>query len=579
MYSPRVLLSAAALLPIFSAQLWAEDKTAAHLLPETVAIYAELSRPKHLMDVVLDHPLREQIEDLDEYKQLLKQKQYLEFRAVVSVLEAHIGQQWRPALELIAGKGVSVAIDTQTQGVAVLVNAKEPELLKKTFDALLDLMKEANGELKQGEYRGLTAYELNQAKVVAFDQWLLLTNKGDLGKAIIDKHMDGGESCLANSKQFQQAQKQVSGDPTVWAYLDVMKLRQSGAAEGLFQGRTDNPVLEVLLGGILSNLKKTSFATAMLHLDQQQVELELATPHKSSWTPESREYYFGPGGKGVAPRLLEVKDTLLTLSTYRNMSEMWLRAGDLFNEEVNDGFAQADSNLSTLFSGKDFGEEILGAVQPEMQLVVARQEFAKDQPQPAIKLPSFALVAQLREPKTMRRELKRTFQSLIGFLNVLGAMNGQPQADLDIEKEDDAQLVTATYASEVGEETAKDAPINFNFSPSVAFVDDLFIVSSTKGLARQLVAEAKKDQQAKLVTNTNARANLGVLKTVLADNRAQLVANNMLEEGNSKEEAEQQIGVLLAILDVFDTASLRLEPSENQLKLNLKVKLAEPKSK
>ena len=124
---------------------------------------------------------------------------------------------------------------------------------------------------------------------------------------------------------------------------------------------------------------------------------------------------------------------------------MWRRAGDLFNEQTNEELAKADSGLTTLFGGKDFGEDILGALRPETQVVVARQVFAAGQSTPAIKLPAFGLVAELKDPAKMQPELRRTFQSLIGFLNVVGAMNGQPQLDLDMEKSDAAQFVTASY--------------------------------------------------------------------------------------------------------------------------------------
>ena len=78
-------------------------------------------------------------------------------------------------------------------------------------------------------------------------------------------------------------------------------------------------------------------------------------------------------------------------------------------------------------------------------MVVARQLFAEGQPAPAIKLPAFGVVAELKDPAKMQPELRRTFQSLVGFLNIVGAMNGQPQLDLDMEKSDAAQFVTASY--------------------------------------------------------------------------------------------------------------------------------------
>ena len=55
-------------------------------------------------------------------------------------------------------------------------------------------------------------------------------------------------------------------------------------------------------------------------------------------------------------------DTIVSLSSYRDVSAMWLRAGDLFNEQTNEELAKADSGLTTLFSGKDFRRRHSGRV-------------------------------------------------------------------------------------------------------------------------------------------------------------------------------------------------------------------------
>ena len=85
-------------------------------------------------------------------------------------------------------------------------------------------------------------------------------------------------------------------------------------------------------------------------------------------------------------------------------------------------------------------------------------------------------------------------KSLIGFLNVVGAMNGQPQLELDIEKLTDAELVTSTFIPEPDEERSLQARINFNFSPSVGFAGDRFVISSTRALARELIETEKRLQ-------------------------------------------------------------------------------------
>jgi hypothetical protein len=245
---------------------------------------------------------------------------------------------------------------------------------------------------------------------------------------------------------------------------------------------------------------------------------------------------------------------------------MWLRAGDLFDENINDGLAEADANLTTFFSGKDFGEDILGALTPQIGFIATKQSFADIMPVPTIKLPQFALVMDLREPESMTRELRRTFQSMIGFFNVIGAMEGRPQLEMDMLKLDNgAQLVTSTYIPESGEERSTDASILFNFSPSVGFFGSRFVVASTDRFAKELVTS--KATSGGPSANTNVSLNAGTLKSVLDENREQLISQNMLSDGNSREEAETAIQLLLEFVGYFEGATVDLKAEDSQLSL------------
>jgi hypothetical protein len=557
----------------------AEDVSAANLLPPSIILYAEIAHPDKLFDTVLDHPLREQLEANEDYQAVLTNQKYLEFKAVVSVIEAQIGKTWRAALNDLTKGGIAFAIDAETEGVAVLSRAKSAEAVDDILESLLSLVREdakrkGNGDpIKSVDYRGVTAYQMDKAIFAVVDSWLLITNKGDLGKEVIDRLKDGGES-LATAENFATAHGARADDLTAWAFFDVETLRESGVANDLYERQAENPVVELLIGGLQSVLQNTPYATASLSVESGAVKLGLATPFQTDWTPEERTYYFGPDAKGASPQLLDIEGRVLGIGTYRDASQMWLRAGDLFGQKVNDDLAQADSVLATLFSGRDFGEDILGAVHPEFQLIVARQAYENGTPTPAIQLPAFALATNLREPQKMQRELKRIFQSLIGFINVTGAMNGQPQFDIDMERIGEASLVTATYAPDDEQDKPTDARINFNFSPSIAFIGDQFIVSSTKGLARDL-AQASNAGNEPSVANTIVHADANVLRQLLDDNRRHLVAQNMLEEGSSKEEAEHQIGLLLDVLSYFKDAQLQLQIEDDVLRLGVALELSE----
>ena len=80
---------------------------------------------------------------------------------------------------------------------------------------------------------------------------------------------------------------------------------------------------------------------------------------------------------------------------YRDLGRWWLAKEELFSEKVIANLSLAESQLSTFFGNADFGEEILGALQPGLRLVVKPQEY-KPGIAPDIKLPAFALVGRLQ---------------------------------------------------------------------------------------------------------------------------------------------------------------------------------------
>ena len=337
----------------------------------------------------------------------------------------------------------------------------------------------------------------------------------------------------------------------------------------MFRGLTNNPLEELLLGGLLSNLQKTSHLNFSALLDQDVFRIDLATPHENNWV-ETRQYYFGAQGNGRAPALIKAADTVFTLSTYRDLSEMWLRAGDLYSERAQDQLAEADSTLSTFFAGRDFGEDILGSLGPQLQLVVNRQDFSKMVHTPKIRFPSFALIAPMTKPDEVTGEFRRIFQSLIGFLNVVGAMEGGPQLDMDSERRPTGRLLFSNFVPDKNLSPDDDAPVQFNFTPSLALMEKKMAISSSRALAEDIFAGPKQSPVQNSV-NTAMHMNIGMLRNVLNDNREQLIANNMLEKGHDHTAAAAEIDVLFTILQLFRNADLQLKNVNQHLELGLNI--------
>lgn len=566
----------------------------AAFFPPTSVFFVEVDNAEAVIDLVLNHPLRKRIEALDAYSTAIASPAYQQFSLGRLMLEGQLKMSWREAVTSLSGRGFAVGFDAKTEGFAAILHGKDNESVVLIRDRMLEFVRLTGnaGQVTEGEYRGVTAFQVNAFRFAVYEDRLLITNQADTAKWVLDRMIDlsesspadvaelqegerpaPGESSLLDNQRFQAFRSAVGSESQVHAFVDLQTLAEAPAVSRVLQSKINNPLAELVFGGIQSALSDSAWASAQLDLDTEKLRLTLTTPFELTSVPEQRAYYFGANGGGRGLRLPQLPETLFTLSTHRDFSDVWLRAGDLFDANVNDGIAQADATLTTLFAGRDFGEDILAAFEPEVAFIAVRQEFADTKPQPTIKLPAFAAVFELKQPDSMRRELRRTFQSLVGFLNIVGAMNGQKQLELGGELIGEAaEMVTSTYVPEEDDLQAYDAELIFNFSPSIAFRGRQFVISSSSALARQLVSEASSEESHGN-KNTDATLHAAGLQKVLRDNRDQLIAQRMLEDGNSREEATALVDLILNVVGYFKETSVALEQDENELKATWEVRL------
>lgn len=562
----------------------AEDpakKSALDLLPPSTMAYVEMPRPPKLVSAMLDHPLVKQLEQQPDFQQALDTADMQQLREVVKVFEDKLGKKWRPALESLTAEGVYAGFELSTQGVVLLVRADDAALLEKTRDTFVELARKDAADkgqddpIKSEQYNGVTAYKVADVYYATVGPWLVLTNKSRLGQMVLDNALEAGRPSLKTETQFATALQQKPADLTAWAYVDLTILRLTGVGKAVLDKKGDNPAVELIVGGILGAVPDANFVTVSVAVQPQRIAVSAAVPFDAKKVGKKREYFFGVEAKGAAPALLAPEGTIVSLSTYRDFGLMWKNAPDLFDDNINAKFAEAESNLATLFSGKSFPDDILSNLEPGLQMVVAQQRFGKDDVAPQIKLPATALVFTMKNPEETARNFKITYQSLVGFLNIAGAQGGVKEPlEQNTEKLGDIMVASATYIPpKEGDRQA--AGIHFNASPTVAFVKDKFVISSTKALAIEIAQALEKEvPAAESGVNTRLRINGEKLQLTLADNRAQLVAQNQTDKGHSEAEAEKEIDLLMQLLQGFRETSLSLTTTDDTLRLSWELLLA-----
>lgn len=582
-----VRLLASVILLLSVSAIARADKTAAELLPPSTLAYVEINHPKDLVPLILDHPLRKEIEQSSTFRQITAKPQFKKFRELVSQIEQRSGVEWPVALEQTGGDEMVFAFEPFTQGGVLLIKPSDMKTADAVRDALLSMVRDdavSHGNPDPVEvktYRGLKAYHIHDAIVANLGPWVMISNKKALAQRVANTFLDGGDS-LAADEQFAAGSKMAMGDgptPSAWAFVRIAPIRLFAHQSWLDpKYKSDDPKAEFLFGGLIPIAQNAPYATASLWLDHDGAKLSAAAPYDPAWVSADRKFFFAPPGDRTAKPLMP-DGTLLSVTAYRDLSALWQAGPDLFTEAVATQMAQTDSGLSNVLGGKSFSGDILGAIKPQMQFVVARQDYPQGAPTPSMRLPAGALVLEVKPPQfeAVRKHFRVAFQTLVTFGNLDGAQKGRPLLEMQTEKRGKSSIEFATYSTDDQPKSDKSSHgkdnAYLNFSPSLVISDTHLILSSTRQLAEQLAdLDASEQGDQSIPANTLIQLKPALAAELIKANREQLIAKNMLEKGHDRATAEKEIDLLQTLVSSFSDASVRLVAGKDTIRLSAELK-------
>lgn len=564
----RFALFFVCLISLVGSAAFGQPLDPAKLAPETTVFYAELGNPEPLLDFALAAKTRKVLENVEGYQKYLRSDQYQQLQAVVGLLERRLGTTWEAAVRELLG-GVSVCFDPASNAGFVAVRSRNRDLLAKLNGTLAELI-EADAKthsrpspVKSNEHQGFTGWTFGGEEFhVILDDLLLIGNKADLIKAAIDRYRDPAAPSLAGASDFAQARSKQPTGAVGWSWFNLSAIRQDANVQKALTKRSANPVVELLAAGVIDSLKQAPHITSSITYDANTLCLRAELPRQATAPSGARAWFFAPKADEAA---LVPPGTIGTFTLFRDLAGLWLARDELFDETIVAQFAQADTQLGLFFSGRDFGPEVLGELEPPMQLLAARQDYPPDKPIPALKLPAFALVFKLKHPEDFAPELLMMYQKTVGIVNLTGGQEGRPQLLLSTEEYQGTTISKSAYLP--NSKVPKDkAPVQYNFSPACARIGDHFVFGSTAGIVRQVVDALKPGTSAALLKdNTAFTLDAPSLAAILADNQELLITQNMLGQGRSRAEAETAVQTVLDVLGQLDRFTIRLADEPDSL--------------
>jgi hypothetical protein len=377
---------------------------------------------------------------------------------------------------------------------------------------------------------------------------------------------------LAKSESYLAARKALGTDAVAFMYMDWATLKKTPKVEKSFEKRLE-PIQAFFFNELRAAFTQANWVAAGLYVKDDVLSLKIMT---DSPAPSAKSFAGGTSDSDGALPNLTVPGMLASLSFYRDLHGFYTAKDELFPERTS-GLVFFENMMGIYFSGMDLTEGVLAEAKPDMRVVVADQEYDAAYARPAVEVPAFAAILRLKHPQDFGDVMEEAWQKAIGMASFTRGQKALPGFIIDHVPTPDGRISVASFRApkeKVG------ADIRYNFRPALARYGEYIIISSTDGLAKQLVEAVKKEaaKPVKPVAKTHSLMEISgaqVLEALLK-NREQLVLKNMVDKGHKREKAEEEMDGLMMLMSSIDRAQLSMGVEDGHPQTTLELKLKFP---
>jgi hypothetical protein len=556
---------------------------ASRWLPAETILVVEVTRPEKLLDVVFDSQVTAAVQDLPAYKKQAAEPGFQQFLGLVRYLEARLGTDWKTGMRKLLGGGITLAL-LPNDAVVLMVDSHDGEMLSELHEIVLtmarnDAAEKGNSErIESRQYRGATAWTFgpNEAHVIVGNR-LVLSNQPEVLQRVLDLRDEPDTASLADSAFYQSAREAADPEATALLLANMEVIRQNADVQSALAGG-GNPLGALVFAGVTEALREATWLALQLQVHGKTLSITADVDGSASADRGVAAFALPRQSGDGAMSIPLVPRAVAGLSLYRDLHAFYAAKDQLFPERTS-GLIFFENMMGIFFSGRDLTAEVLAETQPEVRLVVAQQQYDPEIGTPQVQLPAFAAVFRLRDPEGFREVAEEAWHKALGLINFTRGQQGLPGLIIDRPTYRDTKYTAAHFATADAQDKTSLAT-HFNFRPTLAMLDDYLIFSSAEGLARDLI-DAVRQQGQKLtepLANTHSLVQVdgARLASLLQANRENMVRQNMIEEGHSKEQAETEIDVLLTIARHIGQLNLTVGSQQGQPQAELKVELNLP---
>jgi len=389
--------------------------------------------------------------------------------------------------------------------------------------------------------------------------WLIVANDRALIVGALDAGRGSRES-LAKDPHFQASMEAIPEDAVAGVFVSPAFMAAAAPAAGLMD-MIPNPLAGLLFGGWHHGIRNTESAVAWIGVDGNDLSLNVRAETPGPLPNTHRG--FQPSSAD-APRFAarELPGYVGEFRVHRDWAALFAERESLLTVTAAGQLVEFSNTMTALTGGLDFIDQMLAKIDGPVRLLAAEQSFEGRPVAPAISLPAFALVAPIDVDEQMGfgPRMNSAALSALSIINIERSQNNQTPLLIQTALVDGTQVVYGSFTPmgmQGAEGEARLGGIEHNFQPAVCVVNDRLVIATSLELTEQIAgrlgdAGAGETEAGPDAVTLNGRA----ITRLLGQNRAELVANRMVEEDLPKAQAERDIDLFLDLLSLIDSGAV-----------------------
>jgi hypothetical protein len=549
------------------------------LVPDVANLVIKVEQPRPLIDMLLELVPQKELQGFRNYREFIGSTNFRRFQQFLAHFERELGMPWPELVDQLAGNGIALAskVGEGEQPALLIIEGKNPELTKKFWKLAGEVLEQelARQELKQalerkskGDVHALKIGDDFHASMVG--STIMVSNKAKALEAAYELHTGKSTKHILDKQELIAGRKLAGDNPLAWLWFDLDVAKKQDGFKNVYELPSSFFPLPLLFGGLGDSLSRSDYLTLAISREGKNPVFSFRLPAGRDGLHEALVGHVPPEGfPGLRP-LLEPPGVLFSMSYYHDLPKFWENRAKILPADQLQGIEEAEKNSGRVLFGAKIGE-LFNGFGARHRLVAVRQTKTGYPAEPQIPIPAFAWVFDTRDPEGFAQKIEPPLRAA-GLL-----ASSQIRMKLVEETHGSHKIIGYRF-----NEQQKDGKIDTafggvlpNFSPCFVRVGDQFIFCSTLELAHTLIDELGKEQHKPLLKGTTSTGQFywSGLSSFLAGNRDQLVTQSILAEGSTKEEAQQQVELLLDLLTKLGGVEFGVDMEKQRYKMDVRARV------